>query len=374
MSKKSASATVYIIFFIVIFLALTTFAVDGAIVLTNRVKLQNLTESTALAAAAEFNYSSTASAADIRQKVSDTANETFELLNKDGLQVAMINVDVSDTSNKVLIKTSMVSRPFFLAFLGVSGINLEAKACAVSEILPISANYSGINWLSAGAAYLSDILSKDLNLNDTAILIPLGDFASASYDLAAGYVNFGLIESQDDNPLSLGPGGFITIKLPAPIVDKPGADLFIKETGSLEGYFVFAGLDNNPANPYVHSNQPGDGIAWLNISCSGTPEKADSGNLIGAYTAATESATLGNQDKFYGSGYFDIGASCVDGISMAKYIRIVDDNNESAFVTSDASTYYKTMLYGEASSTTSGADIDAVSVLNHVKLIAASSF
>ncbi len=59
---------------------------------------------------------------------------------------------------------------------------------------------------------------------------------------------------------------------------------------------------------------------------------------------------------------------------MAKYIRIVDDNNESAFVTSDASTYYKTMLYGEASSTTSGADIDAVSVLNHVKLIAASSF
>lgn len=374
MKQKKASATVYIIFFLIMFLAFAAFAVDGAIVFANRAKLQNLTESTALAAASEFNYSSIATPAEIEQNVLDTATATFALLKKDSLQTANANVNVSTASNKVLVETSMISRPFFLAFLGVSGINLEAKACAISKTLPISANYAGINWVSAGAAYFSDILSKDLNLNDTAILMPLGEFASASYDLASGYVNFSLINSEDSNPLSLGPGGFITIKLPAPIVDKTGYDLFIKEIGSLEGYFVFAGIDNNPENPYVRNDNQGDGISWVNISCSGKPEITDSGNLIGAYTVPTGNATLGNQDKFYGSGYFDIGASCVGGISMAKYIRIVDDNNESAFVTTDNNTYYKTMLYGEASSSTAGADIDAINVLNHVKLITASNF
>ena len=374
MNKKKASATVYIIFFLVMFLAFAAFAVDGTIVLSNRAKLQNITEATALAAAAEFNYSLSATNAEIEQKVSDTATETFQLLTKDGLQVSHINIKASAVSNKVFIQTGMVSRPFFLAFLGVSGLNLEAKACAVSETMSISSNYAGVEWLSASAAYFSDILSKDLNLNDTAILKPLGDFSSASYDAASGYVNFSLINEEDNKPLSLGPGGFITIKLPAPIIDKPGYDLFIKEIGSLEGYFVFAGLDNNPQNPYTRSDQPGDGISWINISCSGKPEVVDSGNLIGAYTATTGSATLGIQDKFYGSGYFDIGANCVGGISMAKYIRIIDDNSETAFVTNNNSDYYKALLSGESSSATSGADIDAVRVLNHVKLIAASSY
>jgi hypothetical protein len=371
MNKKSAGSMVYIIFFLVIFLAFSAFAVDGTIVFTNRMKLQNITEATALAAAAEFNYSSVATSSDIEQRVSDAAEDIFEILKKDSLLPAQINVNVNTTSNKVLIQTNVISRPFFLAFLGVTGIKLESKACAVSEILPISASYAGINWLSAKAAYLSDILSKDLNLNDTAILKPLGEFASASYDLVTGFVNFGLINTQDNEPLSLGPGGFVTIKLPTPIIDKPGYDLFIKEIGSLEGYFVFAGLDNNPENPYVRVDDLGEGISWINISCSGTPEVADGGGLLGTYSVSTE---IGNHDKFYGSGYFDLGASCVGGISMAKYIRIVDDNSESAFVTTDNTNYYKAMLYGEASCATAGADIDSVSVLNHVKLISASSF
>ena len=59
---------------------------------------------------------------------------------------------------------------------------------------------------------------------------------------------------------------------------------------------------------------------------------------------------------------------------MAKYIRIVDDNQESAFVTSGDGKYYKAMLYGESSTATAGADIDYVKVLNHVKLVPASSF
>lgn len=370
MNKKQASTTVYIIFFLVIFLAFAAFAIDGTIVLTNRVKLQNATETTALTAAAEFNYSSTATDSEIEQQVFNTANNTFELLKKDSLQYATIDINVSTTSNKVLVTTNMISQPFFLRFLGVTGIKLAAKACAVSEKLSVTANYSGINWVTSSAAYLSDILSKDLNMNDTAILLPLGDFNSASYDATTGFVNFSLINSEDSKPLSLGPGGFITIKLPAPIVDKPGYDLFIKEAGSLEGYMVFAGLDNDPNNPYVQNGKEGAGISWVNISCTGKPEVNDSNGLVGTYNSPTDG--LGNQDKFYGSGYFDIGASCAGGISMAKYIRIVDDNSESAFVTTDQNRYYKAMLYGESSAATSGADIDSVQVLNHVKLITAS--
>lgn len=363
---REGSSLVYVIFFMVIFLALAAFAVDGAIVFTNRVQLQNATEMTALAAAAEFNAFDGVTSGDIIQ----VAKDTFNLLNKSNLKnvdvtdINSFNVNVDMASTKVTVNTMMVSEPFFLTFLGVSGIKLEAKACAKSEDLPITANYSGINWLTTSAAYLSDILSKNLNMNDTAILLPLGNTPSASINTITNWANFSLINSTDNKPLSLGPGGFITIKLPAPIIDKPGADLSIIEAGdALEGYMVFAGLDNDPTNPYVDKDKPGGGISWVNISSSGTSSTL--GNT--AHQTATTQLDTPVQDKFYGSGDFDLGKS---GISMAKYIRIVDDNHESGFIKYSNGQYYKTMLYGEASTATPGADIDAVNVLNHVRLIA----
>lgn len=355
MNKKRASSTIYIIFFFVIFLAFAAFAVDGAIVFTNRVKLQEITEQTAIAVASKFNYSGT---------ISQDAQDTFNLLKQGGLQTATATFQVKTAEKKILVISDMVAQPFFLSFLGVSGINLEAKACAISEPLSVTANYSGINWVTASAAYLSDILSKNVNLNDTAILTPLGNFNLASY--YNGIVDFSLI-NEGGNSLSLGPGGFITIKLPAPIVDKPGDDLYIKEAGdALEGYMVFAGLDIDPANPYVQNGKEGAGISWINITASGN--SIDLASPFG--TAGTQLPTAA-QTKFYGSGSFDIGKS---GISMAKYIRIIDDNSETGFVKGKDGNYYKTMLYGEASTATAGADIDSVQVLNHVKLIPASSF
>lgn len=379
---RKGSSLVYVIFFMVIFLALAAFAVDGAIVFTNRVQLQNATEMTALAAAAEFQNPLTAAyefhsppCANIEDHIRTTAKDTFNLLNKSNLKnvdvtdINSFNVNVDMASTKVTVNTMMVSEPFFLTFLGVSGIKLEAKACAKSEDLPITANYSGINWLTTKAAYKSDILSKDLNMNDTSILMPLGMSASASYyyisGVSSGYPIFNLINAVDSpaKPLSLGPGGFITIKLPTPIIDKPGNDLSIIEAGdALEGYMVFAGLDNDPTNPYVDKDKPGGGISWVNISSSGTSSTL--GNT--AHQTATTQLDTPVQDKFYGSGDFDLGKS---GISMAKYIRIVDDNHESGFIKYSNGQYYKTMLYGEASTATSGADIDAVNVLNHVRLI-----
>ena len=367
MKKRNASSLIYLIFFFVIFLAFCTFAVDGTIVLSDRAKLQNATESVALAAATEFVNGGDASL---------SATNIFNKLKHDRLEHATINVQVNTATKQVLVTTENISQPFFLAFLGLTGIKLEAKACAESKELPVTALYGDINWISASAAYFSDILSKDVNLNDTAILPPLGNFASYSYDKATGMANFALIDSQDNKPLSLGPGGFITIKLPAPIIDKPGNDLFIKEIGALEGYFVFAGLDNEPTNPYIQYDKPGAKISWVNISCSGAPEKKDLNNFVGAYSTSTNS--LGSQVKMYGSAYFDLNDSCITGtqgdISMAKYIRIIDDNEESSFMTRDESHFYKTIAYGEASTNTPGADIDAVSVLNDVTLTAPSNF
>lgn len=371
MNQKKASSTVYIIFLIIILLAFLSFAVDGTIILTNRVKLQNAVEMTALAAASEF---SSLPQTQVTQNVTDAATNTFNLLKKDSLQSATITTSVKNIAadKKVLINGTMISQPFFLSFLGVSGVKLEAKACAQSKGPPVTANYPGINWLTVSAAYLSDILSEDTNLRDTAILTPLGDFKSASYD--SGIVNFALIQGGDNQPLSLGPGGFVTMKLPVPVIDKPGPDVHIKEVGAIEGYFVFVGLDNDPAHPYVQTSKPGNGITWVNISCSGISDAQDTDNIVGAYNVPTG---LGNKDKFYGSGAFDLGDDCITGtandISMAKYIRIIDDNDESAFVITGTK-YYKAMLYGEASTATAGADIGDVSVLNSIELISPANF
>lgn len=374
--KRNASATIYLISFLVIFLAFAAFAVDGTIVWTNRIKLQNATESTALAAASEFsNYSSITAAT-----IESDARNIFAFLKHDSLETVHENINsnfavtANPASRTVCVTTNMVSQPFFLAFLGVNGINLSANACAISEELNVTANYSGVNWVTVSAAYLSDILSKNLNYNDTAILNPVGNLLkSASYDSITNYVRFDLInyEASHEYPLSLGPGGFITIKLPAPIIDKPGYDLFIKESGestdgAIEGYMVFAGIDVDPEKPYVKSGQEGSGITWVNITGTGVPENSALASL--AIDSATTNS-LGSQTKFYGSGYFDIGAL---NLSMAKYIRIVDDNEESAiFAATDNSgntTYKKVNIYGESSTATPGADIDYVKVLNHVRL------
>ena len=123
---------------------------------------------------------------------------------------------------------------------------------------------------------------------------------------------------------------------------------------------VFAGVDQNPTNPYVSVDSPGGGIYWINITSSGYSD-----DIANPFGTATTKLSTANQDKIYGSAYFDIDAS---NISIVKYIRIIDDNDESAFAKT-GSFYYRTKIYGDSSTATAGADIDAVKVLNHVRLI-----
>lgn len=107
----------------------------------------------------------------------------------------------------------------------------------------------------------------------------------------------------------------------------------------------------------------------MNISCTGTSTTTDSASPL------THKQLAGG--KFYGSAYFGhwslTCASGFEGISMAKYIRIIDDNDEQAFM-KDGLIYFLTMAYGEASTPTAGADIDSVSIFNHVRLVPPSSF
>lgn len=372
MAKKKASSTLYFIFFFIIFLAFCAFAVDGAIVLTNRAKLQNITEASALAGISEFK-----SDTDPTINIINTAKSTFNLLKQDCLKAAIIDdppiVNIGDQT--VTVTTHMISKPFFLSFLGVTGINLNAKATAVSESPSVYTAHGGINWLTKYKPYQTDIIDSD-----SAVLQSLITNANASYDSSTGKVKWlnirsnigaGQSTSAGTYPLSLGPGGFVTIKLPTPIINKPGDDLYIEETGSaLEGYMVFAGLDVDPDKPYSDYTMPANTgeLKWVNISCSGTPVTS-LGSHYSAHPTASSANLSGAKDKFYGSGNFDLGNSCLSGnVNMVKYIRIVDDNEESAYIKDPNGIYYQTMLYGESSTTTPGADIDYVQVLNYVHL------
>lgn len=388
MTKKRASTLIYLIFLFTVILAFCALAIDATIIYTTRIKLQDATERAALAGAEGFNenFYATPTQAVIEQAVSERANDAFKNFLFGDLKISntTINRSAKYPDKKILVQTSVSSPTFFLSFLGVESVKLKAKACAISENLNVKSNFDSTMWLNLNALYRSSVVYSLSSVADTAILGPLGRVGGSAYKSASINTEpvFSLIDDSDNHPLSLGPGGFLMLRLPAPIVDKPGPDLFIKEAGdALEGYFVFAGIDVNPSNPYVNSYSTGDGIFWKNITCSGQPEYQDNNNLIGVYSVATLFA--GQQDKFYGSGYFDLGHSCVN-LSMVKYIKIIDDNSESAFVkrnignpapsSSPPYSYYKTMLYGEASTATAGADIDSVTTLNFVRLISPSDY
>lgn len=379
-NRKKANTLIYLIFFFVFFLAICAFAVDASITFANREQLQSAAEIAALAGASEFATDTDGPAAKTKAK------EIFDLLMVGGLKDVNSNrpgvfAATTDTNPRRLrIEIHAPSRPIFLSFLGVSVIRLKALTCAASEDLSVkdATGYgSNVIWMSSKVAYTSDIIAPAYsagdsnNYRDTAILTPLDDVVkSASYKETPPTIpHFPLIQgaAPTTDPLSLGPGGYLTIKFPAPIVDKTGNDFYIEESGDAqEGYMVFIGIDSKPDDPYIDSARPGAGINWVNISCAG---KDNLGNPVPQGTADITIGTT--KTKVYGSAYFDIGNTCVPTnvknpmISTAKYLRIIDDNKEDA--------YYGGVgpinIYGEASTATPGADINAVTVLNHVKLI-----
>jgi hypothetical protein len=251
------------------------------------------------------------------------------------------------TSRSVRIQTRAQVPTFFMAVIGIRSLQINAEAAASNFPAYPARNLPP----PAGSIIASDI--KD----------PVGGTNSNVYKCAGGSpqdASF-ILGPPDNVPVALGPGGSVTLRMPAPIVDGPGGDLYIKETGDLEGYYVYVGIDN------------GGPIQWTNISCTGEPTenaKTVVGSQVGAY------ADTNGQFKFYGSGLFDLGMQCNNGggatnytgaVNNATFVRIVDDNVEDGFVSSDLTSM--TILLGEHSSTSPGADIDTVAALHHSRAI-----
>ena len=90
------------------------------------------------------------------------------------MRVSRTTADPS--SNMVLVKSNVIAQPIFLAFLGVSGVNLEANACAQSSSQDVMASYSGVKWLTPSAVYLSSLISSKDSFADSAVVPPLGNF------------------------------------------------------------------------------------------------------------------------------------------------------------------------------------------------------
>lgn len=361
------------IFFYTAFLFFTAMAIDGTIILTDRAKLQDITEATALTAASEFNYDTTVPSNRLEAEIENTETTTLNLLKTGRLDTANITRrDTKTTNKKLYLEVEAIARPYFLAFFGVNGIRIKAKACAKSAALSVDPDYGQdkINWINKAGTYTTDIIAADSDIK-----VPLGmpNEFSKSYilnpDTNSVIINYTLIE-ESGLPMSLGAGGYITIKLPSPIIDKPGYDLSIKEIGdAMEGYMVFAGIDKDTDEPYVHPlNESATGdIKWVNISCAGVSPKL----APGAAHDQRSTTGMGLQDIIYGSADFDISNSCLGSTSlaMAKYLRIIDDNQEVAFINQNGTYKKVTNLYGESSSATPGADIDKITVLNVVSLI-----
>lgn len=426
LSKKRQGASIIIMTFgLIAVLSLAGLVVDLGIILNSRHELQKVVETTALASIAEYeayennvnviNYPTDAQISTIasnnfnafiksnsvlRMSANVTSTVTFGTLNPLGLIPAPATANFNNMtkySRAIRIDASDVARTYFLSIIGIRTINIQASAAAIH--LPL--------YLRPGNILNGDSIATG-GCRDTDVRDPVGGSnAGVPYNATINGVVYSLpiienVNKDADNisgvangtVLSLGPGGYITLKPPSTIVDGKGFDLQIITRGNANGYFVFVGNDTDPSNPYVDAATPGGGINWVNISCTGTPVGAQTNGRVGSYNqwidfnANTAVDTGETQAKFYGSGYFDLSASCTDStptvtyngnVKTAKYLKIIDDNIEDGFIAKnprfDADLDLVPSFFpAQNSSLTPGVSIDAVAIEHHPRLISIMDF
>jgi hypothetical protein len=262
-------------------------------------------------------------------------------------------IQTIQSSRAVRVQARAQVPTIFMAVIGIKSLQINAQAAAV--------NYPSYPTRNLPAGFPHG------GLIDSDIRDPFGGVNGNVYKCSGGSpVDASFILGPPDNvPVALGPGGSVTVRMPVPIVNGPGWDLYIRELGDAEGYYVYVGIEDPPKS---------GNIVWNNISCTGQP--SDSAVAVsGAQYGAV--ADENGQFKFYGSGLFNLGFSCSGGgsggpfysgnINNATYVKIVDDNVEDGFISQDITK--PTYLLGEHSSTSPGADIDAIGGLHHSKLI-----
>lgn len=377
--KKGASVLI-IAFSIVTLMAMASLTIDLAVITNAQHELQKATETAALVGASKIEPHKVTSGT-ITETLIDTSSLEDEIIkifdySLDKIVAHKSNTDdyikvnINADSKAVSVETIALAKTYFLAVIGIHYIEIKSVASAMSAPFYLTKSLP-----SGGSSVLTT--SK----YDTDIRLPLGDAINVSGSTAGENVVLdNLYGTPDNKSVSLGAGGYITIKLPFPLKNSNGADLFVNEIGNIEGYFLFAGSDLNPDKPYINESNQGDGIGWINISCTGTPV-GNTSDKIGAYNVEVYhlDGTTSYETKFYGSGFFDLGATCngtnenYDAtLSSAKYLKIIDDNAEDGFMADYPDKPVR--LLGEHESATPGADIDAVAVLHKSRLIRTAEF
>jgi hypothetical protein len=378
-NKKGVSLAIAALGMVTI-LSFAGLVIDTGMILNYRNELQKAVETAALLGASNLEpikdsdkiYIDTSQIKKIIQETFDYTKTGF-LRNAEMKAADNTYCDINAESKTVRVYATVNAPTYFLKFIWIPYVKIQAQAAAMSAPFYLSPDFPKEPVIGS--------LITDTSA-DTDIRNPVGDNYNANIDPADFTVNYANIYGFPDNrALHLGPGGYIMLRLPVPLVDRGGFDLYIRELGNLEGYFVFAGTDVNPSNPYINEGTPGDGIEWTNISCTGTPSDISNSTAIGAYKVNVDylNGMTISLTKFYGSGFFDLDLSCTNDpqnynghIKTVKYIKIIDDNSEDGFMADNPN--ISSLLIGEHSSPTPGADIDSVGVFHHTRLISVRDF
>ena len=404
--KRKGVSVILLMFSLIAIFSLAGLIVDLGILLNTRYEFQKLLETSALAAVADYNaYEGTGAdlnkimyppVANISTNVNSIVNNnlnafiasnSFLLISKNITPEITFGTTIqSRYSRAIKITATADVKTYFLTLIGIRSIKILGSAAAMNVPVYLkNGNILNGTWPGTVPPSYKDTdirnpaggASSIKSLNGENYTLPAITNINATFSNIYGF--------PEGRVLSLGPGGYITIKLPATLVDGRGFDLQIITRGTATGYFVFAGNDTNPANPYVSATSPGGGIAWVNISCTGTPVGNSTNGTVGSYNQTCTALPVGQQvqPKFYGSGYFDIGASCSSGyagnVHTAKYLKIIDDNLEDGFILNDPEVYANmtaipSYFAGQNSSYTPGVSIDAIAVEHHPRLISTSDF
>lgn len=350
-------------------LGFAALAIDFGISNNIQNELQKITTTAALAGALYMEPDPATGTIDQANAKQETVNAFLQGIEKEPMLKTAVLVDpvsgATSANDPNLIQTITTSRAvriqsraqvqtFFLAVLGITSLQVNAQAAAINTPSYPAKNLPPPN---------GSILAAQTTINDPIGGVNINKYKLSAPDSPAGYI----LGPPDNIPVALGPGGQVTLMLPAPIVDAPGPDIFVKTMGDLKGYYIYVG----------------DGTDWENVSCVGQPppEYSAFNVTLAGYIGSN------NQYKYYGPGLFDLADTCAGAgtnytgaIRNATMIRIVDDNVEDAFViqpdpsknpalATTGMVATPTTLTGEHASAAPGVNIDAVGILHHSRTI-----
>lgn len=311
--KKQGVSLIVIIFSTLAILGFAGLVVDLGIIVTSQNELQKIAESCSL-----IGSSTITATVDSGGTVGYSANSTMinseiqnafnrEVSGNSFLSSAVLQpVQIKQNSGAVRVTVTANESAYFTRLLGLSSFRMVAQGAAQNSPIYLNQNFPRMAPPNPSGSVISTAA-------DTNIVSPMGPNGNHMNSITNIY------GAPNSMPVCLGPAGYVTIRVPAPLEDKTGEDIFVRTFGNYKGYFLFAGVDTDPASPYINSTSPGSGIMWVNISCTGVSAETNntSGNLAPYATGVVfnnGSNQLVVKPKFYGSGYFDMGRSCTDGL------------------------------------------------------------